>query len=73
MLHLRDKIGGREGTLIPAFPQRGKETGGARGREIADQLGYRNVSSVAGACRRGHAATKDRRFAKALDQLRESL
>jgi len=45
----------------------------APGHEIATRLGYRNVSSVSGACRRVRAATRDRRFANALDGLRESL
>ena len=45
----------------------------APGHEIAARLGYRNVSSVSGACRRVRAATRDRRFAKAQDGLRESL
>ena len=43
------------------------------GREIAAQLGYRNVSSVSAACGRVQAAAETRRFAKALTQLRESL
>jgi len=45
----------------------------APGREIAARLGYRNVSSVSVACRRVDAATKDRRFSRALAQLRKLL
>jgi len=37
------------------------------------RLGYRNVSSLPGACRRVRDAVKDRRFPRALAQLRELL
>ena len=44
----------------------------ASSREIAARLGYRNVSSVAAACRRVQAATENRRFAKTLAELTEA-
>jgi len=46
---------------------------GARGPEIAARLGYRNVSSVAGACRRVQVAAAERRFAKKLAKVRRAL
>jgi len=47
----------------------------APGHEIATRLGYRpeTFRDVSRACRRVRAATRDRRFAKALDGLRESV
>ena len=45
----------------------------APSREIAARLGYRNVSSVAAACRRVQAAAGNRRFAKTLAELVEAL
>jgi len=59
------------GRAIAAAPAR--RLCAAPSREIAARPGYRNISTVPGACRRVRAAFNDRRFSKDLAQPRELL
>ena len=63
----------RDGLGRVVAPYLARRVRAAPSRAIAAQLGDRNVSSVAAACRRVRVTAGNRRFAKALSELIDSL